>query len=205
MTSSFKDLFGLRIGNTAMEKVAFNAKHPALPTALFSAIILAFSYYALVSQSYSIVGFILFFLLGVFIWTFLEYFLHRFIFHLTGVKEPWKTISSGLHLDHHRDPEDKFLIIASPVVAVGISGLLFTLFVLISGSYATAGILMSGIGFGYVVYEWVHYGTHRFKWKGPIGRYLTKNHLYHHFKRPNEAYGVTSPLWDHVFGTKRTL
>ena len=28
-----------------------------------------------------------------------------------------------------------------------------------------------------------------------------RNHMVHHFKRPHQLFGVTTPLWDYVFGT----
>jgi sterol desaturase/sphingolipid hydroxylase (fatty acid hydroxylase superfamily) len=33
------------------------------------------------------------------------------------------------------------------------------------------------------------------------GRYLKKRHARHHFLDPDSDYGVSSPLWDVVFGT----
>jgi hypothetical protein len=40
--------------------------------------------------------------------------------------------------------------------------------------------------------------------RGPRTRYArwpARNRLYHHFGKPNRNHGVTSPLWDLVFGT----
>jgi hypothetical protein len=40
--------------------------------------------------------------------------------------------------------------------------------------------------------------------RGPrtaYGRWATRHHLYHHFAKPNKNHGVTTPLWDFIFGT----
>jgi sterol desaturase/sphingolipid hydroxylase (fatty acid hydroxylase superfamily) len=33
-------------------------------------------------------------------------------------------------------------------------------------------------------------------------KYLKRHHMMHHFKTPQARYGVSSPVWDVVFGTK---
>jgi sterol desaturase/sphingolipid hydroxylase (fatty acid hydroxylase superfamily) len=33
-------------------------------------------------------------------------------------------------------------------------------------------------------------------------KYLKRYHLQHHYKTPQQRFGVTSPLWDVLFGTK---
>ncbi len=42
-------------------------------------------------------------------------------------------------------------------------------------------------------------GTHAPR--GFYGRWARKHHLSHHFSNPNTNHGVTSPVWDLVFGT----
>ena len=204
MSSPIKDLFGVRFkGNNLVAKVFFNAKHPAFPTTFFGLIALTLSIYAL-GHGFGILSFLSFFAIGLVAWTLTEYMLHRFVFHWTSAKEPWRTIVAGLHLEHHQDPSDKYLIIASPLVALLLSGVLFGIFILAT-SFLTASVIMAGLYSGYILYEWVHYGTHQYKWQSKVGRYLTHHHLYHHFKRPDEAFGVTSGFWDRIFGTKKSF
>jgi len=33
-------------------------------------------------------------------------------------------------------------------------------------------------------------------------KFLKRYHLRHHYKNPNHGFGVSSPVWDVVFGTK---
>ncbi|MFI5301772.1 MAG: hypothetical protein ACHREM_27090, partial [Polyangiales bacterium] len=56
----------------------------------------------------------------------------------------------------------------------------------------------------YGVYEIVHRRDHTHPGIGPYGRWLRRHHFYHHFVDARCNHGVTSPLWDWVFGTFRT-
>jgi sterol desaturase/sphingolipid hydroxylase (fatty acid hydroxylase superfamily) len=140
-------------------------------------------------------------LLGLFTWTLVEYLLHRYVFHLTEIREPWRNLASGLHMAHHHDPDVKGLIVAPPLVSVGFGTLLFFLFWAVTQSFTAASFLISGLFLGYVCYEWVHYAAHQYPLDSPLGRNWKKYHLQHHFKHPEAGFGVTSPLWDKIFGT----
>ena len=61
--------------------------------------------------------------------------------------------------------------------------------------------LMSGILFGYVIYDLSHYYTHHARPKAKYGKYLKAWHLAHHHKWWTRMYGVSSPFWDLVFRT----
>ena len=138
---------------------------------------------------------------GVLLWTLVEYLLHRFIFHWVEVKEPYRSLASGLHMAHHRTADTQDLILAPPVVSLIFGSFLLGLFTLLTWSFSRAALLEAGIFLGYLAYEWVHYGAHRFKPRTPWGKFLKHYHLRHHFKDPRHCYGVTSPLWDWVFGS----
>jgi sterol desaturase/sphingolipid hydroxylase (fatty acid hydroxylase superfamily) len=64
---------------------------------------------------------------------------------------------------------------------------------------------MAGMLGGYAAYEWIHYSTHYRAARTGVGRYLRAYHLAHHHKSPKTRFGVTSPLWDYVFGTHETV
>lgn len=72
----------------------------------------------------------------------------------------------------------------------------------IFGAYF-AGIF-AGFLVGYVVYDTTHYATHHWKMQSPVGRFLREYHLRHHYRDDDLGYGVSSPLWDYVFGTVAT-
>lgn len=138
---------------------------------------------------------------GILAWTLVEYVLHRFIFHWTEVKEPWKTLASGLHMAHHASTDRGDLIVAPPGVSLFLAAFFYLVFSLLAWSFSAAALIEAGLFLGFIAYEWVHYGSHRFLPRSGVGKYLRKYHLQHHHKCPDRQYGVTTPLWDHVFGT----
>ena len=50
-------------------------------------------------------------------------------------------------------------------------------------------------------YEWVHAAAHLWAPRTTYGRWVRQSHFHHHFNEPLRNQGVTSPFWDHVFGT----
>jgi len=183
------------------QRLFFRFAHPLSPTLTFGplAVILFLLSYDLQARSWLSTGALL--LGGVLIWTLIEYVLHRFVFHLVQVKEPWKTIASGLHMAHHRDTEVKELVIAPPVVSLLFSIPIFLILLAFTWNVSTALMLHVGVLVGYIGYEWCHYGAHQYTPKTSLARYLKRYHLQHHFKHPNGSFGVTTPMWDYVFGS----
>jgi len=143
------------------------------------------------------------FALGVFIWTLLEYVLHRFVFHIQiPVTDPrLRDIINSSHLAHHASPRDRYKVLVHPSYGLVISGILFGLLVAGFRSAAAAGVTLTGIWAGFLYYEAVHYRVHfSLSPKGVIGR-QRRAHFHHHFTNNKRCFGVTSPLWDYVFGT----
>src|SRR5437763_1710136 len=56
---------------------------------------------------------------------------------------------------------------------------------------------------GYVFYDMLHYATHHFPMKRGLWLWLKQYHLRHHYKDDHVGYGISSPLWDYIFGTTR--
>jgi sterol desaturase/sphingolipid hydroxylase (fatty acid hydroxylase superfamily) len=106
-----------------------------------------------------------------------------------------------IHQHHHDVPNDLTIVTAGPLFGLPIGVIWYSLAALVIGPDRAAP-LMSGVAFGYLFYEWVHYeahgGTHKAGWMG----YLKRYHLTHHHIAQNECFGVTSPLWDKVFRTE---
>ena len=143
--------------------------------------------------------------LGLFAWTLVEYFLHRYVFHWVDESEKrraYSKVASGLHIEHHQSTSQEDLIIAPPAVSLIFATLIFGIFLAATRSSAAAALLETGLIAGYLFYEWVHYGAHRFHPKSLVGKFLRKYHLQHHHKCPDRQFGVTTPIWDHVFGTR---
>ncbi|MBN8834160.1 MAG: fatty acid hydroxylase [Niastella sp. SCN 39-18] len=144
------------------------------------------------------------FFAGIFFWTFFEYIMHRWVFHFVSEKESTQKIIYVMHGNHHEYPRDKERLFMPPVPSLIISSVLFSLFWLIGmalGIREFAFAFFPGFIFGYLVYGSMHYAIHAwnppYKWmKG-----LWRNHHLHHYKNEHQGFGVSSTLWDHVFGT----
>jgi sterol desaturase/sphingolipid hydroxylase (fatty acid hydroxylase superfamily) len=140
---------------------------------------------------------------GVLLWTLLEYLLHRFLFHKTPPRSfATKKFLFLLHGYHHEFPNHKTRLVAPPLMSWLIGGLIALLCYLILGSPYWL-VVFAGITSGYVAYDWIHYYTHHFRPRTRLGRFIKRHHLRHHYKHPDANFGISSPLWDFVFGTFR--
>jgi len=134
------------------------------------------------------------FVAGLAWWTLLEYLLHRFVFH----RFP-RTLGRR-HLQHHARLKERRLAMAPAVSALG--GVAIHAAVFLGAFGVPAGApLLAGLVAGYAAYEWVHFATHYVVPRGRLLKALRRHHLIHHHAQPAARYGVTSPLWDWVFGT----
>ena len=61
--------------------------------------------------------------------------------------------------------------------------------------------LMGGFIIGYIAYDLTHYATHHWPMRSGYARYIKRHHMIHHYKNPEARFGVSSPIWDMVFGT----
>jgi len=142
---------------------------------------------------------------GLFIWTFSEYMLHRFVFHYKAKSERGKRITFLFHGIHHAQPKDKTRLVMPPVVSIPLAVIFYVAFVLIVGkilaSPAWVSPTFSAFMAGYLTYDLTHYATHHFPMRRGAFRYLKRYHMQHHYKTPNMRFGVTSPLWDKIFKT----
>ena len=134
------------------------------------------------------------FLAGLGAWTLLEYLVHRWVFH----HAPW---IRGQHEAHHDDPKALVgtptwlslvvylaLVLLPSVLAAGLA----------FGCSFTAGLLL-----GYLWYGAAHYGAHY--WHPRPRSYFSsikRWHALHHHVDCHGNFGVTTPLWDHVFRTQ---
>jgi len=130
------------------------------------------------------------FLAGVFVWTFLEYLIHGWLSHT------FRTFAMPLHAVHHRDAHAVFAVRAWIPIAV-----VWTIMVL-RFRWTPWVILFNGVLAGFAGYEAVHYRIHFRHPRGPVENYLRSRHLVHHEFYTNRCFGVTSALWDLVFGSE---
>jgi sterol desaturase/sphingolipid hydroxylase (fatty acid hydroxylase superfamily) len=137
---------------------------------------------------------------GMFTWTLTEYLLHRYLFHFPARSKVGKWLVFLFHGNHHHDPKDKTRLVMPPAGAVPIMAALYLLFGLFIPSPWIEPFLAFFI-IGYLIYDYIHYSTHHFPMRNPVAKFLKLYHLKHHFSGEGGRYGVSSPLWDKVFGT----
>ena len=126
----------------------------------------------------------------------MEYVLHRFLGH----EHKGKNFFKDEHLIHHRKVH--YFAPASKKIgaAIIVAGGLFAILNLILSWNIALSFVLGLIGM-YGLYEATHSRFHR---KGPVAKpfiILRKHHFYHHFHQPKLNHGVTTRLWDRVFGT----
>ena len=145
------------------------------------------------------------FLLGLFLWTFAEYTLHRFVFHYRPRSAQQERITYLFHGIHHHQPHIKTRLVMPPAVSIPLAFLFYGLFYLVMAVLFQApqwvDPLVAGFMLGYLTYDLIHYATHHFPMKRGYFKFLRKYHMQHHYKTPEARFGVSSPIWDAVFKT----
>ncbi len=141
------------------------------------------------------------FFTGVLSWSFAEYFLHRYLFHMfehsnNVVLQKAHFFLHGYHHSHPKDAKRMFMPI--PVSLFFAAGFL-ALFVWIMGPYGWS--YWPGFVMGYVGYSCIHCFMHVKEFEGKYWNKMVRHHNLHHFKFNNRAFGISSPLWDLVFFT----
>lgn len=183
--------------NSALEFLT--KTHPLVIWGMYLPVIIGFSFYASSKFGFGASKIMLLFLGGMFFWTFFEYIMHRWIFHMVAESERAQRFIYVMHGNHHHFPRDKERLFMPPVPSLIISSMIFALMFLLMRE--NAFVFFAGFILGYLLYGSMHYAIHAwnppFKWmKG-----LWRNHHLHHYKDEHKGFGVSSTIWDHVFGT----
>ncbi|XP_034734914.1 fatty acid 2-hydroxylase [Etheostoma cragini] len=145
----------------------------------------------------------LLFLLGWFLWSLVEYCIHRFVFHMKPPAHNYYLITLHflLHGQHHKSPFDGSRLVFPPGLASLMVGSFYlflcsTLPVIVGTSVFVGGLC------GYVVYDMIHYYLHYGSPKRGSYMYnLKAYHVKHHFEHQRAGFGITTTFWDHPFNT----
>ena len=140
----------------------------------------------------------LYFFFGMLAWTLVEYIIHRFVFHFISDNPKTQRVIYKLHGIHHEYPRDRERLFMPPVPSLIVAAFFFGIEYLLFG-WNVLGFF-SGFLFGYLLYGSMHYAIHAFTPPGFL-KALWRNHHLHHYKYPEKGFGVSSVIWDHIFGT----
>ena len=134
-----------------------------------------------------------------------EYSTHRFLFHARPSQWAWlRAKQHRLHYDHHLEPArlDLLFLPLWYVVPNMIVTAALAYAVLRNGGEVAA--LAVGAMLALLHYEWVHFVAHvpHTPWT-PVGRWMKRYHLRHHFVNEKLWFGVSNPAMDVVYRTFR--
>ena len=179
----------------------FSRVHPVTPLLLYMPVVGYMLYVSLWQRKFSLLAVAGLFLLGVLLWTLLEYLIHRYVFHYEPKSRLGKQLHFIVHGVHHDYPNDARRLVMPPSISIPLAFFFYGLFLVIFGRLASG--VFAGLVFGYVCYDMLHYATHHFPMKRGLWLWLKQYHLRHHYKDDHVGYGISSPLWDYIFGTTR--
>ncbi|WP_256004774.1 sterol desaturase family protein [Pedobacter deserti] len=170
-----------------------------VPLIVFVPVILYFSWLSVAESGFAAFAFHL--ILGLLVWTLTEYVMHRFVFHFYPASEWGKRIHFIFHGVHHDYPNDAKRLVMPPSASIPLATLFYFLFKWMLPDDMLDGFF-AGFIVGYLFYDMTHYMLHHAQFKSGAWKKLKQQHMLHHYSDPNTKYGVTSNLWDKVFGTK---
>ena len=185
--------------NPILEKLS--RTHISVPLIIFFSYSTALLYWSSTHTSLSILTTVSMFGAGVISFTWVEYMVHRYLFHMGAHTEQRAKMQYTLHGVHHEFPKDKERLAMPPIVSITLATVLLLLFRLVLGDLVFS--FLPGFLVGYAGYLSIHYMVHAFPPPNNFLKALWVNHSIHHYKNGEEVFGVSSPLWDYIYGTMK--
>ncbi|MBL7859381.1 MAG: sterol desaturase family protein [Cyclobacteriaceae bacterium] len=183
--------------NPILEKLT--RTHISVPLIIFFTYSSALLYWSVTHTSLSIGISILMFFLGTLAFTWVEYNMHRYVFHMKTYTDMRAKLQYTMHGVHHEFPKDKDRLAMPPVLSITIATILLLIFRVVMGDLVFS--FLPGFLVGYSAYLGVHYMVHAYQPPKNFFKVLWINHGIHHYKDGEIVFGVSSPLWDYIYGT----
>jgi sterol desaturase/sphingolipid hydroxylase (fatty acid hydroxylase superfamily) len=185
--------------NPVLEKLS--RTHIGIPVGIFLLYSVGLLYWSVTYTSLSIWVSSFMFILGVLVFTWVEYNVHRYVFHMktyTAIRQKWQYTIHGIH---HEFPKDKDRLAMPPLLSITISTLLLLVLKVFLGELVFS--FLPGFLVGYTAYLSIHYMVHAYAPPKNFLKALWINHSIHHYKDGEVIFGVSSPLWDYIYGTMK--
>lgn len=136
--------------------------------------------------------------------SFLEYAIHRFGYHTQFFFKHKLTarLWRNLHYWHHMNPNDPRSIMGWPQYTIPVVVLVTVpLGWLVAGAPGAGTAVAVGMLL-LIAYEYAHGFAHMVAEPGSgYGRMIRRSHMLHHFHNETGNFGITSPVYDLMFGT----
>ena len=156
---------------------------------------------ATISETRSLTSILFLCFAGILTWGLIEYGLHRLVFHFEARSEKGRSFVYAMHLSHHANPKTMDDLFTGLRLSLPIALCYCLLAWALMRSWQAMVYLFLGLMIGYFSYEFLHFQAHHRAPRLRVLRYLKKYHLLHHHKTPTLRFGVTSPVFDYLFGT----
>jgi 4-hydroxysphinganine ceramide fatty acyl 2-hydroxylase len=183
--------------NPVLER--FSRTHIMVPITMFFTISSVSLFYGITTTEIKFAKGLLVLFAGIISFTFVEYMMHKYFFHMERDTPTKDKLQYSVHGVHHDYPKDKDRLAMPPFVSAFYSLVFYLVFKLIMGVYVL--YFLPGFLIGYSAYLGVHYIVHAYQPPKNFLKVLWVNHAIHHYKNPDVAFGVSSPLWDYILGT----
>lgn len=171
-----------------------------IPLLIYVPVVLYFLYKSVFVLHLNALYIVAFVGLGLAVWTFAEYNLHRFVFHWMPPGEFGKKVHFMFHGVHHDYPNDSKRLVMVPPVSLPLALLFYFGFQFLFGPTYVAPFFV-GFVIGYLVYDMTHYALHHVNFKSKFWKELKQHHMIHHYQDPENGFGVSSTLWDLIYRT----
>jgi len=173
--------------------------HPLVIWGMYLPIVAIMLIYSLDKLNFSLIFTAAVFVAGMLFWTLFEYMMHRFAFHFVADSPRAQRFIYVLHGNHHEYPRDKERLFMPPVPSLIIACIVFSIFFFVIGN--NVYMFFPGFLLGYLMYGTMHFAIHA--WNPPYKwmKALWRNHHLHHYKNEQQGFGVSTTLWDRIFGT----
>jgi len=185
--------------NPILEKLS--RTHIAVPISIFIIYALTLLYWSITHTALSPWLTTGMFALGALTFSWVEYMVHKHIFHMRTVTKWREKFQYVVHGVHHEFPKDKERLAMPPLLSITVATVLLLLLRLILGDLVFS--FLPGFLVGYAFYLSVHFMVHVYQPPKNFLKTLWINHAIHHYKHGEYVFGVSSPLWDYIYGTMK--
>ncbi len=171
-----------------------------VPLMVYTPVILYLLWKCLIDDQMNLLRFLGYLTLGLFVWTFTEYVMHRYVFHFYPKSKWGQKIHFIFHGVHHDYPNDAKRLVMPPSASIPLALGFYFLFDYLLPSETNQAFFIGFIG-GYLFYDMTHYALHHANFKSGFWKKLKHHHMLHHYSDSTKGYGVSSDIWDKILGS----